>query len=104
MDERDYLVILYDIYGELLNDKQRECFEDYYFNNLSLGEISENILLSRNAIYKNIKTSSDKLYFYEDKLGLFKNREKLYEIIDKIDDEDIKNKIKELYQGSNCYD
>ena len=54
MDERDYLVILYDIYGELLNDKQRECFEDYYFNNLSLGEISENILLSRNAIYKNI--------------------------------------------------
>ena len=97
MDERDYLVILYDIYGELLNDKQRECFEDYYFNNLSLGEIIENILLSRNAIYKNIKTSSDKLYFYEDKLGLFKNREKLYEIIDKIDDEDIKNKIKELY-------
>lgn len=97
MDERDYLVILYDIYGELLNDKQRECFEDYYFNNLSLGEISENMLLSINAIYKNIKTSSDKLYFYEDKLGLFKNREKLYEIIDKIDDEDIKNKIKELY-------
>ncbi len=97
MDERDYLVILYDIYGELLNDKQRECFEDYYFNNLSLGEISENILLSRNAIYKNIKTSSDKLYFYEDKLGLFKNREKLYEIVDKIDDEDIKNRIKELY-------
>ena len=104
MDERDYLVILYDIYGELLNDKQRECFEDYYFNNLSLGEISENMLLSRNAIYKNIKTSSDKLYFYEDKLGLFKNREKLYEIIDKIDDEDIKNKIKELYQESYCYD
>lgn len=104
MDERDYLVILYDIYGELLNDKQRECFEDYYFNNLSLGEISENMLLSRNAIYKNIKTSSDKLYFYEDKLGLFKNREKLYEIIDKIDDEDIKNKIKELYQESNYYD
>lgn len=97
MDERDYLVILYDIYCELLNDKQRECFEDYYFNNLSLGEISENILLSRNAIYKNIKTSSDKLYFYEDKLGLFKNREKLYEIVDKIDDEDIKNRIKELY-------
>lgn len=97
MDERDYLVILYDIYGELLNDKQRECFEDYYFNNLSLGEISENILLSRNAIYKNIKTSSDKLYFYEDKLGLFKNRDKLYEIVDKIDDEDIKNRIKELY-------
>lgn len=96
MDKRDYLVILYDFYGELLSDKQRECFEDYYFNNLSLGEISENMSLSRNAIYKNIKSSCDKLYFYEDKLGLFKNREKLYKIIDNIDD-DIKNKIKELY-------
>ena len=95
--DRVYLTNLYDIYSLLLNDKQKEYFEYYYFDNLSLGEISENMLLSRNAIYKNIKTSSDKLYFYEDKLGLFKNREKLYEIIDKIDDEDIKNKIKELY-------
>ena len=90
MDKRNYLIILYDFYGELLNDKQKECFEDYYFNNLSLGEISENMNLSRNAIYKNIKTS-------EDKLNLFKNREKLYEIVDTIDDENIKNKIKELY-------
>ena len=81
MDKRNYLIILYDFYGELLNDKQKECFEDYYFNNLSLGEISENMNLSRNAIYKNIKTSEDKLYYYEDKLNLFKNREKLYEII-----------------------
>ena len=95
--KRNYLIILYDFYGELLNDKQKECFEDYYFNNLSLGEISENMNLSRNAIYKNIKTSEDKLYYYEDKLNLFKNREKLYEIVDTIDDENIKNKIKELY-------
>ena len=97
MDKRNYLIILYDFYGELLNDKQKEAFEDYYFNNLSLGEISENMNLSRNAIYKNIKTSEDKLYYYEDKLNLFKNREKLYEIVDTIDDENIKNKIKELY-------
>ena len=47
--------MLYDFYGELLNDKQREYFEDYYFNNLSLGEISENTGLSRNAMHKNIK-------------------------------------------------
>ena len=72
MDKRNYLIILYDFYGELLNDKQKECFEDYYFNNLSLGEISENMNLSRNAIYKNIKTSEDKLYYYEDKLNLYK--------------------------------
>ena len=54
MEERNYLIILYDYYGELLTDKQRMYFEDYYFNNLSLGEISENDGYSRNAIHKNI--------------------------------------------------
>ena len=60
MEERDYLIILYDFYSELLSDKQREYFEDYYFNNLSLGEMSENIGVSRNAIHKTIKTIQDK--------------------------------------------
>ena len=55
MNEREYLIILYDFYGELLSDKEREYFEDYYFNNLSLGEISENEDVSRNAVHKSIK-------------------------------------------------
>lgn len=97
MDERDYLVILYDFYGELLSDKQKEYFEDYYFNNLSLGEISENTGLSRNAIHKNIKSSEEKLYFYEDKLCLYKKRKILEDIILDIDNEDIISKLKELY-------
>lgn len=63
MEERDYLIILYDYYGELLSDKQRECFEDYYFNNLSFGEIGENKDLSRNAIYKNVKSADRKVIF-----------------------------------------
>ena len=96
MEERDYLIILYDFYSELLSDKQREYFEDYYFNNLSLGEISENIGISRNAIHKAIKNIEDKLYFYEDKLGLYKKREELFDIIKDLDD-NIKNKIEELY-------
>lgn len=59
MNEREYLIILYDFYGELLSDKQREYFEDYYFNNLSLGEISENEDVSRNAVHKSIKKSRE---------------------------------------------
>lgn len=97
MDERDYLIILYDFYGELLNDKQREYFEDYYFNNLSLSEISENVLVSRNAIHKSIKSACDKLYFYEDKLCLYKKRELLREYISELDDAKIKDKINELF-------
>lgn len=97
MEEVNYLVILYDFYSELLNDKQREYFEDYYFNNLSLGEISENVGLSRNAIHKSIKMVEDKLYFYEEKLGLYRKRKKLEDILKDLDDDNIKSKINDLY-------
>jgi len=97
MEERDYLIILYDYYGELLTDNQREYFEDYYFNNLSLGEISDNVDLSRNAIHKCIKTAVDKLCFYEEKLELYSKRKKLDEIMNDINDEDLKSKINDLY-------
>lgn len=96
MEERDYLIILYDFYSELLSNRQREFFEDYYFNNLSLGEISENTLLSRNAVHKNIKSTCDKLYFYEEKLGLYKKRKELYKIIENID-KDIRERIEKIY-------
>ena len=39
MNDREYLIILYDYYEELLNDREKENFESYYFDNLSLGEI-----------------------------------------------------------------
>ena len=97
MEKRDYLIILYDFYGELLNDKQREYFEDYYFNNLSLGEISENTGLSRNAIHKNIKNAEDKLLFFEEKLELYQKRQILESIIKEIDNKDIITKIEKLY-------
>lgn len=97
MEEVNYLVILYDFYSELLNDKQREYFEDYYFNNLSLGEISENVGLSRNAIHKSIKMVEDKLYFYEEKLGLYRKSKKLEDILKDLDDDNIKSKINDLY-------
>lgn len=35
MDKEIYLTGLYDYYSELLTDKQKLYFEDYYFNNLS---------------------------------------------------------------------
>ena len=96
MDDREYLIILYDYYGELLNDIQRKYFEEYYFDNLSLSEISENDGKSRNAIHKCIKSACNKLYEYEDKLGLFNKKKKLDEIIDQIKDEKIRNILKEL--------
>ncbi len=76
MEKRDSLVLLYDFYGELLTEKQREYFEYYYFQNWSLGEISDQLGVSRNAVHKVIQGVEEKLVFYEEKLQLFyKNRE-----------------------------
>ncbi len=97
MEERDKLIILYDFYSDLFSDKQKEYFEDYYFSNLSLGEIAENTGLSRNAIHKNIKTVEDKLNFYEEKLELYKKRLELEEIINEIESINIKDKLQNLY-------
>ena len=96
MEDREYLIILYDYYGELLSDIQREYFELYYFDNLSLAEISENDGKSRNAIHKCIKSSSSKLYEYEDKLKLYEKRKKLDKVIDLIEDDKIKGILEEL--------
>ena len=96
MEDREYLIILYDYYGELLNDIQREYFEMYYFDNLSLSEISENDGKSRNAVHKCIKSSCAKLYEFEDKLKLYDKSKKLKNVIDKIDDEEIKKLLFEL--------
>ena len=95
MNERIYLIDLYDIYGELLDDKKKEYFESYYFDNLSLGEISENLDVSRNAVHKQIKVVEDKLKFYEEKLCLYKKRKELKEVID-ICSNEIKEKLEKI--------
>ena len=96
MEKQEYIVILYDYYGELLSDVQRRYFEEYYFDNLSLSEISENENKSRNAIHKSIKSVVNKLYEYEDKLKLYNRDNKLKDIISTIHDKDIKEKLEGL--------
>ena len=86
---------LFDYYGELFTDKQKEYFIDYYFNNLTFQEIAENNNISRNAVHKILKDMLKKLDYYEEKLNLYSNKKKI-ELIIKDIDEDIKQKIEEL--------
>lgn len=95
MEETLYTTNLYDYYGELLTEKQREYFEDYYFANLSLSEIADNNGISRNAIHKQIKDAVAKLNYYEEKLKLLEKKKQIEKIIDNIDTK-TKEKIKEL--------
>ena len=81
MDNRLYLIDLYDIYGSILTEKQQSYFEDYYFNNYSLCEISENYEVSRNAVFKNIKDSENKLIYLEENLKIYEKNKRMKEII-----------------------
>jgi len=62
---------LYDTYQALLTDKQKNYIEQYYFDDLSISEISENEQVSRNAVHDLVKRTVEKLYDYEQKLGLY---------------------------------
>lgn len=95
MREQILITTLFDYYGSLLTEKQVKYFKDYYFDNLSLSEMSENYNISRNAIHKNIKETVEKLKYYEKKLELLKKRDKIKKIITDLDD-DVKNKIIDL--------
>lgn len=96
MNDRDLIIILFDYYGELLSDGQKNYFIDYYFNNLSLAEIAENFNVSRNAVSKELKLSVEKLNNYEDKLKLYSKDRKLRRLIDQIEDEELKEKIDKI--------
>lgn len=95
MDKTLYLINLYDYYEGLLTKKQREYFKNYYFENLSLSEISENKDISRNAIHKVLKETENKLKYYEEILKLFEKSLMIKKLIKELD-KDLKEKIEEL--------
>ena len=96
MNDRDLIIILFDYYGELLSEGQKNYFIDYYFNNLSLAEIAENFNVSRNAVSKELKLSVEKLNNYEDKLKLYSRDKKLRRLVDQIENENLKEKINKI--------
>ncbi len=72
---------LYAYYGSLLTEAQQSYFEDYYYNDLSLGEIAINHQVSRQAVYDNLKRSSKILENYENKLHVERDYNKIEDIL-----------------------
>ena len=93
MNKQDKLILLFDYYGDLLSESQKNYFESYYFDNLTLSEIGENFDVSRNAVSKDLKLASEKLNNYEEKLRLVEKDDKLRKIVSKLKDEVLKEKI-----------
>lgn len=79
--------LLYDFYGELLNEHQKSIYEEYVLDNLSLSEIAEERGISRQGVHDLIKRADKTLNEYEKKLQLIR---KFMNIKDKV------NRINEI--------
>ncbi len=66
------MALLYDFFGELLTDKQREYFDLYYNDDLSLSEIAEITGISRQGVRDIIMRAENSLRSYEEKTGVVK--------------------------------
>lgn len=64
------VALLYDCYGELLTDKQRDMIEQYYHQDLSLSEIAENAGISRQGVRDSVKRAEVQLFDMEERIGL----------------------------------
>jgi len=86
MEDLAKKTLLYDFYGDMLTERQKEIYEDYYLNDLSLGEIAEELSISRAAVHDNIKRSEKALVNYDAKLSLIDrymdNKEVLLKVLE----------------------
>ena len=62
--------LLYDFYGELLTEHQRQVYEDVVLNDFSLSEVAENRGISRQGVHDMIRRCNKSLEEYENKLHL----------------------------------
>ena len=66
------MTMLFDFYGELLTERQKEFYQLYYDEDLSLGEIAENYGISRQGVRDVIVRAEAYMTEIEDKTGLVK--------------------------------
>ena len=91
LEIRENIIRLYDLYQNLLTEKQRLYFEDYYFTDLSISEIALNYNNSRNGVHDQIKRTVNELNELEEKLKLNEKINKISKL--DIDDDNKKNII-----------
>ncbi|MDE6407129.1 MAG: hypothetical protein K2K48_07940 [Anaeroplasmataceae bacterium] len=96
IEKREEIISLYDTYGILLTDKQKNYFESYYFDDLSITEIASNFEVSRNAVFDQLKRVSLILIEYEEKLKIVEKTSKIEKLeLSKPLKEEILNILKE---------
>lgn len=66
------MALLYDFYGDILTDRQKEFYDLYYNEDLSLSEIAENYGISRQGVRDVIVRAEATLTELEDKTGIIR--------------------------------
>ena len=87
---------LYDFYGNLLTENQKNSFKLYYLYDYSLNEIAEELNISKQGVSDNIKRASRNLENFEANLKLVDRFENTYEHV-----ESMKQEINDLLKLSN---
>lgn len=81
--------LLYDFYGELLTDHQKDIYEQFVLEDLSLSEIAQDAGISRQGVHDLVKRCQKILEGYEARLHLVEKflsiKEKVHEINEALD-------------------
>ena len=77
--------LLYDFYGELLTKHQKEVYEQFILDDLSLREIAESAGISRQGVHDLIRRCQKSLEGYEEKLHLVERFLSVKEKVGQID-------------------
>lgn len=64
--------MLFDFFGDLLTDKQREYYDLYHNEDLSLSEIAENVGITRQGVYDIIVRAENSMMEVEEKTGIIR--------------------------------
>lgn len=96
IEEHIYYIKLFDLYGNLLNKREKEIFNLFYEEDLSLQEIANIREVSKSSIGSAITTINKKLENYESNLGFYKKVSELKKLINDIDNKEIKERFKKI--------
>ena len=86
------MALLFDYYGGMLTDKQRDCFDMRYNQDLSLGEIADTLGVSRQAVCDNLTRTEALLRRMEENIGSVKR------------DMDIRRAVQEIMDAASVLD
>ena len=96
MENREYLITLFDNYKGLLTEIERLTFSNYYEEDLSLSEIAELRGISKSSVGKTLKGVEDKLIEFENTLHNVKLKQELESILELDNLKEIKNRLTKI--------